>query len=132
MNISIEQLRKWHDLLDKSGENTKEQVRNEIGKLFPKAIYISKDITKEEFIELFVKEKLAVWCKTKELDKVLFEVVDKFKRFMTISYVDKNKNIWNFYKEEICYDLYDSSYSSKSYYETLGYTIIEFMGYKDK
>lgn len=85
-------------------------------------------MTKEKFDLKYHGEKVAVHCDTEEKAKAFLSLAKSFGYKRRGGNDLEQVSYWGNYKEDTCYILYDTLviYSSKSSYESLRYTIVEF------
>ena len=109
-------------------EEVAQEAINKYKNLFLE-VFKPDEITKEEFDALYVGEKIAVYCPTEELANEFLKKADEFgyKWGSGDKYIDKN--YYGRYSN-IYYNIYDGCYATDSYYQTHGFTIVTFEGFK--
>jgi hypothetical protein len=74
--------------------------------------------------ELFSNEMNVFHCETEDLANHLLSIAHNlgYQWVLSASYLEKNN--WNKYKEETCYEIYSGHFSRREFFRREGYTII--------
>lgn len=87
---------------------------------------LENKMTKQDFDELYVGEKLVVNCRSEEEANEFLKLADSFgyKWRNEDSYLYTNN--WDTYEEDTCYHIYDGTYTSLDYFTKYNYKIVEY------
>ena len=80
-------------------------------------------MTKEQFDEAYVGEKIAVNCPTQESANEFLKIADSFGYAWSTGGFYKNINCWHVYEENTCYLIFEGLYGDRKYFETENYEI---------
>lgn len=88
-------------------------------------------MTKQEFDNIYVGEKIVVWCPTEELANEFLKKADEFGYVWCDGerYIDFND--YKGYGQETCYWVDAGEYNSKDFYESKDRIIVEFKGFSN-
>ena len=113
-----------HFISEKIAQEAIEKYKNKFLEVFK-----PDEITKEEFDSIYVGKKIAVYCPTEELANEFLKKADEFgyEWERGDKYIDRN--YYGRYSN-ICYNIYEGCYATDSHYQTHGFTIVTFEGFK--
>lgn len=78
---------------------------------------------KREFDILYMHENLVVNCRTQELADEFLSLANSFDYLWCCE-----KDNWNIYEEETCYDVKKGMFGGKGYFESKGYKVVAYNG----
>ena len=78
------------------------------------------------------KGKYVMNCKTLEEAQEFFELLNSLNLRWVYKYKYEHNYMWGKYKENTCYDFYNGFYCDKGYWETMGFTILEWSDFSNK
>ena len=91
-------------------------------------VFKPDEITKEKFDDIYVGEKIAVWCATEELANEFLKKADEFGYEWNSGDKYTDRNYYDI--SDVCYCIYKGMYSDKQDYLDRGYAIVIFKGFK--
>lgn len=87
-------------------------------------------MTKKEFDEKYVGNKLVVHCKTEELANEFLKLADGFGYKWCNGHCYVGENSYQSYGENTCYSIDSGEYARKAFWVEIGYDVVEFEGSK--
>ena len=79
-----------------------------------------------------IKGKYVMCCKTFEEAKEFCELLNALGLRWTNGERYTDNYEWHVYEEDTCYDFYNGFYCDKGYWETMGFTILEWSDFSNK